>query len=129
MTAFGYVDHHRIAVLVLRHIRRDRIERRYRKRSKRHFTAAATQIQAGERAVEPVRRSFVQSPLRRGRATKEAGSRTSNYGLPQLFSRDGQRLRLKMVVVTVRIVGGDARRKALRPWLGERLPARRRAAR
>src|SRR5260370_18782698 len=119
MTRFGYVDHHWVAIFVLRHIRRDRIEGRYRKRSWRAFTGP-TQIQAIEGAVEPVRRGFVQGPLRSGRATdEETGRRVGDYGLLQLLSRDSQRLGLEVVVVVVRIVGADSRRKLSRPRLGE----------
>src|SRR5260370_7987 len=101
MTRFGYVDHHWVAIFVLRHIRRDRIEGRYRKRSWRHFTGT-TQIQAIERAVEPVRRGFVQGALRSGRATdEETGRRVGDYGLLQLLSRDSQRLGVEEVVVGV----------------------------
>src|SRR5260370_16976338 len=122
MTRFGYVDHHWVAIFVLRHIRRDRIEGRYRKRSWRHFTGT-TQIQAIERAVEPVRRGFVQGPLRSGRATdEETGRRVGDYGLLQLLSRDSQRLGLEGGGGVVRIAGADCPPQPPRPRPGTHTP-------
>lgn len=131
MTVFGYVDHHRVTVPVLRHIRHDWTERRYRKRSWRHSTEDTWRhAHAGEGGVDQVRHGFVPGPLRRGRSAEhETGRRIGDYGLHQLFGGNGQRFGLKVVVVVVRDVGSDSRRKFLRPRLGERLSTRRRATR